>query len=244
MGPGRPARPTHTTLISQNTERKLRPKKTQSPGGRPLAGVLPSCLDCQVYIPGFKSSSTTAGSVPLPASLSPWTKAEISTAPHSPHTENPGGRGLEAIATPGRLHAARQPPAKRSLQSGRAQSPAPHSPCCPVKEDTGAWGPARPWHSEPPMSSGSRGGSSRTKNAGLGDSRRRQAGSWGAGVVGRTFPPFLANLIPVSHCTPQCTSLAQRPVSLQEVGVEVPSLWQRLKDRGGWGSQAAVRVKT
>lgn len=176
-----------TPVSSPKTQRKLRPKKTQSPGGRPLAGVLPSRLDCQVYIPGFKSSPTTAGSVPLPASLSPWTKAEISTAPHSPHTENPGGRGLEAIATPGRLHAARQPPAKRSLQSGRAQSPAPHSPCCPVKEDTGAWGPARPWHSEPPMSSGSRGDPAELRTLGLAIAG---GGRQAAGVLGWWEEPF------------------------------------------------------
>lgn len=39
------------------------------------------------------------------------------------------------------------------------------------------------------------------------------------------------------------TSLSQHPVGLQEVGVKVPTQ-QGLEDRGWWGSQAAVRVRT
>lgn len=243
MGPGRPARPTHTTLISQNTEETKTKEDsvtrwpasgwgpTFSPGLSGIHTWVQILLDhCWLSAPPHKPVSLDKSgdkhSTPLPTHRKPWWQGS-------------GGHRYPRQAACSQAATCKEVITKR-------QSPEPSPTQSMLSSKGGHWSLGTSKAMALGASNELRlpGGSSRTKNAGLGDSRRRQAGSWGAGVVGRTFPPFLANLIPVSHCTPQCTSLAQRPVSLQEVGVEVPSLWQRLKDRGGWGSQAAVRVKT
>lgn len=80
-------RTTHTTLISQNTERKLRPKKTQKLSHQVAYGWGPTFLPAwtvRLYIcmPGFKSYPTTCrlNAPPLKPQFS-WTKTDEHSTP-------------------------------------------------------------------------------------------------------------------------------------------------------------------